>query len=172
VAGGLTVLEVTLRTGAALEAMQAIAAEVPEAVVAAGTVLTAQDLERSAAAGARFAFSPGLADFMLQAGPIPMVPGVATASELMKGLAAGLDSFKFFPAVAAGGVAALNGLQGPFADVVFCPTGGISLDNAASFLALPNVLCVGGSWLAPPNSVEAGDWAGIEGLARQAAGLR
>jgi 2-dehydro-3-deoxyphosphogluconate aldolase/(4S)-4-hydroxy-2-oxoglutarate aldolase len=171
-AGGLKVLEVTLRTGVALEAMRRIAAEVPDAVVAAGTVLTAKDLKRAAKAGARFAFSPGLADFMLEEGPIPMVPGVATASEVMKALAADLSILKFFPAAAAGGVAALKGLHGPFADVAFCPTGGIDAANAAQFLSLPNVLCVGGSWVAPAKLIEAGDWAAIEALARGATNLK
>ncbi len=171
-AGGLKVLEVTLRTGVALEAMRRIAAEVPDAVVAAGTVLTAKDLKRAAKAGARFAFSPGLADFMLEDGPIPMVPGVATASEVMKALAAELSILKFFPAAAAGGVAALKGLHGPFADVAFCPTGGIDASNAAQFLSLPNVLCVGGSWVAPAKLIEAADWAAIEALARDAVGLK
>ena len=172
VAGGLKVLEVTLRTPAALEAMQRIAAEVPEAVLAAGTVLSAGDLVRSAKAGARFAFSPGLADFMLEAGPIPILPGVATASELMQALERGLSTFKFFPAVPAGGVGALKALGGPFADVAFCPTGGIDAANAADFLALANVLCVGGSWVAPTKAIDAGDWTAIEGLAKAAADLR
>jgi 2-dehydro-3-deoxyphosphogluconate aldolase/(4S)-4-hydroxy-2-oxoglutarate aldolase len=172
VAGGLKVLEVTLRTAAALEAMHCIAGEVPEAIVAAGTVLTAKDLKRSAKAGARFAFSPGLADFMLEEGPIPILPGVATASEVMRAAAAGLSTFKFFPAVPAGGVGALKALHGPFADIAFCPTGGIDAGNAADFLALPNVLCVGGSWVAPAKAVEAGDWAAIEALARAAAALK
>jgi 2-dehydro-3-deoxyphosphogluconate aldolase/(4S)-4-hydroxy-2-oxoglutarate aldolase len=171
-AGGLKVLEVTLRTGVALEAMRRIVAEVPDAVVAAGTVLTAKDLKRAAKAGARFAFSPGLADFMLEDGPIPMVPGVATASEVMKALEADISILKFFPAAAAGGVGALKGLHGPFADVAFCPTGGIDAANAAQFLALPNVLCVGGSWVAPAKLIEAGDWAAIEALARDAADLK
>ena len=171
-AGGLKVLEVTLRTPAALEAITRIAAEVPEAILAAGTVLTSDDLERSAKAGARFAFSPGLADFMLEPHAIPILPGVATASEIMKGLQAGLDTFKFFPAVPAGGVGALKGFSGPFAGVAFCPTGGIGAANARDFLALPNVLCVGGSWVAPGEAVAAGDWGKIEGLAREAAGLR
>lgn len=172
VAGGLKVLEVTLRTAAALEAMHCISAEVPDAVVAAGTVLTAKDLKRSAKAGARFAFSPGLADFMLEAGPIPVLPGVATASEVMKALEAGCSTFKFFPAVPAGGVGALKAFHGPFADVAFCPTGGIDAANAAQFLALPNVLCVGGSWVAPAKAIEAGDWTQIEALARDAAALK
>lgn len=171
-AGGLKVLEVTLRTAAALEAMRSIAAELPEVVVAAGTVLNAKDLKRSAKAGARFAFSPGLADFMLEEGPIPIVPGVATASELMKAMEAGGSTFKFFPAVPAGGIGALRALAGPFADAAFCPTGGIDANNAAGFLALPNVLCVGGSWLAPASAVDAGDWTAVEALARAAAALK
>lgn len=172
VAGGLKVLEVTLRTPAALEAMARIATEVPEAVVSAGTVLTSDDLDRSAKAGARFAFSPGLTDFMLEPQSIPIVPGVATASEIMRGLAAGLDTFKFFPAVPAGGVGALKGFAGPFGGVVFCPTGGIGPGNAKDFLGLSNVLCVGGSWVAPADSIAAGQWDRIEALAREAAGLK
>lgn len=172
VAGGLKVLEVTLRTPAALEAMTRIAAEVPEAIVAAGTVLTTDDLARSAQAGARFAFSPGLADFMLEPGPIPILPGVATASEIMKGLQAGLDTFKFFPAVPAGGVGALKGFAGPFGGVAFCPTGGVGAANAKDFLALANVLCVGGSWVAPTEAIAAGDWDQIESLARTGSGLK
>lgn len=171
-AGGLKVLEVTLRTPAAVEAMIRIAAEVPDAVLAAGTVLSVGDMERSAKAGARFAFSPGLADFMLEPQALPILPGVATASEIMKGLEAGLDTFKFFPAAPAGGVGALRGFQGPFAGVAFCPTGGIGAANAQDFLALPNVLCVGGSWVAPTEAITAGDWAKIEGLSREAAQLR
>ncbi len=172
VAGGLKVLEVTLRTPLAVEAMARIAAEVPDAVLAAGTVLSVDDLERSAKAGARFAFSPGLADFMLEPQALPILPGVATASEIMKGLEAGLDTFKFFPAAPAGGVGALKGFHGPFAGVAFCPTGGIGAANARDYLALPNVLCVGGSWVAPTEAMAAGDWAQIEGLARAAARLR
>jgi 2-dehydro-3-deoxyphosphogluconate aldolase/(4S)-4-hydroxy-2-oxoglutarate aldolase len=172
VAGGLSVLEVTLRTAAAIEAMKRIAGEVPDALLAAGTVLSEDDVERSAKAGARFAFSPGLADFMLRPQALPILPGVATASEIMKGLSAGLDAFKFFPAVPAGGVGALKGFAGPFASVAFCPTGGIGAGNAKDFLALPNVLCVGGSWVAPPEAIAAGDWDRIESLAREAAGLK
>ena len=170
-AGGLRVLEVTLRTPAALEAMKRIAAEAPDAVVAAGTVLSPGDLDRAAKAGARLAFSPGLADFMLEPGPIPMLPGVATASEVMKALGAGIRTCKLFPAAQAGGVAMLKALHGPLPDVAFCPTGGIDQANAAQFLALPNVLCVGGSWVAPAKAIESGDWAGIERLARAAAAL-
>ena len=150
VKGGLTVLEVTLRTPAALEAMARIAGEVEDAVVAAGTVISPNDLHRAAKAGARFAFSPGLADFMLEEGPIPILPGVATASEVMKAMASGHSTFKFFPAVPAGGAGALKALAGPFAEVAFCPTGGVDAANAAQFLSLPNVLCVGGSGWPPP----------------------
>jgi 2-dehydro-3-deoxyphosphogluconate aldolase/(4S)-4-hydroxy-2-oxoglutarate aldolase len=171
VRGGLSVLEVTLRTPAALEAIARIAAEVPEAVVAAGTVLTPLDLEHAARAGARFAFSPGLADFMLEEGRIPILPGVATASEVMRGMIGNHRTFKFFPAVPAGGVGALKALHGPLPDIAFCPTGGVDAANAAQFLSLPNVLCVGGSWVAPAQAVEAGDWGAIEGLARDAAAL-
>jgi 2-dehydro-3-deoxyphosphogluconate aldolase/(4S)-4-hydroxy-2-oxoglutarate aldolase len=162
---------VTLRTPAALEAIRRISAEVPDAVAAAGTVLDAQDLRRAAEAGARFAFSPGLADFMLEEGPIPILPGVATPSEAMKAFAAGLDTLKFFPAVPAGGVAALKALYGPLPELRFCPTGGVDPINAADFLALPNVLCVGGSWVAPAKALEAGDWAAVEALAAKAAAL-
>jgi 2-dehydro-3-deoxyphosphogluconate aldolase/(4S)-4-hydroxy-2-oxoglutarate aldolase len=171
VAGGLKVLEVTLRTSAALEAMSRIAGEVPGAVVAAGTVVTAKDLKRSAKAGAEFAFSPGLADFMLEEGAIPILPGVATASEIMKATAKGLHTFKFFPAVPAGGVGAIKAFAGPFADVAFCPTGGVDAANAKAFLALDNVLCVGGSWVAPTKLIDSGDWAGVEALAAEAAKL-
>jgi 2-dehydro-3-deoxyphosphogluconate aldolase/(4S)-4-hydroxy-2-oxoglutarate aldolase len=171
VAGGLKVLEVTLRTPAALEAIRRITAEAPEAVVAAGTVLNAEGLKRAAEAGARFAFSPGLADFMLEQGPIPILPGVATPSEVMRALAAGITTMKFFPAVPAGGTAALGAFYGPFAEVCFCPTGGIDQTNAGDFLNLPNVLCVGGSWPAPAKAIEGRHWEGIEVLAAKAAAL-
>jgi len=171
VAGGLRVLEVTLRTPEALEAIRRIAAEVPEAVVAAGTVLTPDNLKRAAQAGAKFAFSPGLADFMLEEGPIPVLPGVATPSEVMRVLAAGITTMKFFPAVPAGGVPALKALHGPFPEARFCPTGGIDQANAGDFLNLPNVLCVGGSWPAPAKAIEGCHWEGIEGLAAKAAAL-
>jgi len=170
VAGGLRLLEVTLRTPAAFEAIARIAGEVEGAVAAAGTVLNVHDLERAAEAGAKLAFTPGLTDFVA-AGPIPVLPGVATASDIMRGLDLGLANFKFFPAVPAGGAPALTAFSGPFPDVMFCPTGGIDAHNAADFLALPNVLCVGGSWAAPRQSVRARDWALIEGLARRCAML-
>jgi 2-dehydro-3-deoxyphosphogluconate aldolase/(4S)-4-hydroxy-2-oxoglutarate aldolase len=171
VTGGLRVLEVTLRTPEALEAIRRITAEVPEAVVAAGTVLKAGDLQRAAEAGATFAFSPGLADFMLEDGPIPILPGVATPSEVMRVLDAGITTMKFFPAVPAGGVPALKALHGPLPEACFCPTGGIDQTNAGDFLNLPNVLCVGGSWPAPAKAIEGCHWEGIEVLAAKAAAL-
>jgi 2-dehydro-3-deoxyphosphogluconate aldolase/(4S)-4-hydroxy-2-oxoglutarate aldolase len=168
VAGGLRLVEITLRTPAALQAIERVANEVEGAVVAAGTVLNAQDVERAAKAGALMAFSPGIGDFARHA-PIPVCTGVASASEIMRGLEMELDTFKFFPAVPAGGPPALAAFAGPFPDVRFCPTGGIGPQNAPIFLAQGNVLCVGGSWVAPPPSVAARDWVTIESLARQAA---
>ena len=170
-AGGVRAVEITLRTPAALEAIRRAAERVPEAVVGAGTVLSERDLSAVADAGAAFAVSPGLTPALLQAArgsSVSLLPGVASASELMLGIEHGLDRFKFFPAEAAGGVPLLKGLGGPFAEMRFCPTGGISLENAATYLALPNVLCVGGSWVAPDKLIEAGDWEGIERLARTA----
>ena len=170
-AGGVRVLEVTLRTPRALAAIEAIAREAPDAIVGAGTVLTPRDLERAQRAGAGFAVSPGLTAPLIEAaaqGALPFLPGVATASELMRGLDAGLDHFKFFPAEAAGGAAVLKALRGPFADCRFCPTGGITAANAGAYLSLPNVACVGGGWLAPPEAIAAGDWARITELARAA----
>jgi 2-dehydro-3-deoxyphosphogluconate aldolase/(4S)-4-hydroxy-2-oxoglutarate aldolase len=166
--GGLTVLEVTLRTPAGLASIERIAAEVPEAVVGVGTVLSRKDLEASAGAGARFAVSPGLTDALAAPGPIPLLPGTATATEIMRAADAGLRYVKFFPAVPAGGVAALKAFAGPFPEMRFCPTGGVDASNAPDFLALANVICVGGSWIAPAAAVRAGDWAKIEGLARAA----
>lgn len=170
-AGGVKAVEITLRTPAGLEAIRRAAAAVPEAVVGAGTCLTARDLQAVAEAGAKFAVSPGATPALLDAaqdGPVPLLPGVATASELMAGLERGFDRFKLFPAAAAGGMAMLKGLGGPFPQAKFCPTGGVTLDNAADYLALPNVICVGGSWLAPDDRMAAGDWEGIEALARAA----
>jgi len=168
IAGGLRVLEITLRTPSALESIRRIAQELPEAVVAAGTVLSSGDQERAARAGARFAFSPGLLDFMLEEGPVPVIAGVATPSEAMRARERGLTTLKFFPAVPAGGAGMLKAIHGPLPDLVFCPTGGIDSKNAAEFLALPNVACVGGSWVAPAKAVQAGDWNSITGLARAA----
>ena len=175
VAGGLPVLEVTLRTAAALEGMRRIAAEVEGAVLGAGTVLAPADLEASAAAGCSFAISPGATPALYHAAdasPIAWLPAVATASEVMQGLAHGHQRFKFFPAVSSGGIPALKGFAGPFPQVRFCPTGGIDATSAPDFLALPNVGTVGGSWMLPKDAIVAGDWARIERLAREAVALR
>lgn len=175
VRGGIRVIEVTLRTPVALEAMARIARSVPEITVGAGTVLSGADLKASAEAGAAFAISPGATDALLNAGtsgPIPYLPAIATASELMAGLAAGFRCFKFFPAGAAGGIPMLNALGGPFPDARFCPTGGISQATVKSYLDLPNVLCAGGSWLTPAEAMKKQDWAQIESLAAKAAASR
>ena len=172
--GGLPVIEVTLRTATAMAAIKAMAEAVPDAVIGAGTVLGAAQMEQVKAAGGRFAVSPGATDRLYAAArdtDLPLLPGVATSSELMRGLEHGLDTFKFFPAVQAGGAAMLSAWNGPFGDVRFCPTGGISAQTAAQFLHLPNVLCVGGSWLTTRELLQARDWAGIERLAREAAVL-
>ena len=175
VAGGIRAIEITLRTGAALDAIQAISREVPDAIPGVGTALTGADVLAALEAGARFIVSPGATPALMDAAigsGLPFLPGVATASELMAGMAAGLSAFKFFPAAQAGGVEALKALAGPFPSARFCPTGGVSAANAATYLALPNVLCVGGSWIAPREAIAAGDFAKIEQLAREAAGLR
>jgi 2-dehydro-3-deoxyphosphogluconate aldolase / (4S)-4-hydroxy-2-oxoglutarate aldolase len=172
VAGGLRMLEVTLRTPAAEGAIRHIADEVEDAVVGAGTVLTPGDLERSAEAGARFAVSPGLASFARPEGHIHMLPGIATATELMAGLERGFTLFKFFPAVPAGGVEMLKSFAPVFPQARFCPTGGITAQNAAGFLALPNVICIGGSWVAPQALLRAGDWKPVTQLARSCQLLR
>ncbi len=175
VAGGIPTIEVTLRTPAALDAIRAIAAEVEGAVVGVGTVLGARDLHAAQQAGARFAVSPGVSPGLLDAADdsaLPLLPGAATASEVMRLLERGYTHLKFFPAVPAGGHKLLGAWASPLPQVRFCPTGGISLSSAVDFLDLPNVLCVGGSWLTPADKLAAGDWAGIELLAREAAGLR
>jgi len=175
VAGGLPVLEVTLRTPVALAALRRIAAEVEGVVLGAGTVLTAADLDAAAAAGCRFAISPGATPALYHAAaasPIAWLPGAATASEVMHGLAHGHQRFKFFPAIAAGGIGALQGFAGPFPQVRFCPTGGIDATSAPDFLALLTVGTVGGSWMLPKDAIANGDWARIERLAREAAALR
>ncbi|WP_448141543.1 bifunctional 4-hydroxy-2-oxoglutarate aldolase/2-dehydro-3-deoxy-phosphogluconate aldolase [Stenotrophomonas bentonitica] len=172
--GGLPVIEVTLRTAIAMDAIQAMVEAVPDAVVGAGTVLTAAQMERVKAVGGRFAVAPGATERLYAAAretDLPFLPGVATSSELMLGLEHGLDTFKFFPAVQAGGTAMLSAWNGPFGDVRFCPTGGISAQIARDFLHLPNVLCVGGSWLTTRALLQARDWAGIEELARASAAL-
>ena len=174
VAGGLRALEVTLRTAAALEAMRRIGEQVPQAVVGAGTVCSAHEFASVALAGARFAVSPGFAPDLARAARdsrLPLLPGVMTPGEILAAGAAGLDLLKFFPAGPAGGVKMLKALAGPFADVIFCPTGGIGADNAADYLALPNVLCVGGSWVAPAALINAGRWEEITALAAAAHAL-
>lgn len=175
VRGGLPVIEVTLRTPAALEAIRAIAREVPGAIVGAGTVLDAAQVDAVRAAGAAFGVSPGATPRLLAAitaNELPFLPGIATASELMAGLEAGLDTFKFFPAVPAGGVPMLSSFAGPFPQVRFCPTGGITPATAPDFLAQPNVICIGGSWLTPKGLLAQKDWSAIEHLARATASLR
>ena len=169
--GGLTVLEITLRTAAALGAIEAIAHDVPKAVIGAGTVMTPEDMKRARDAGARFAVSPGLTEQLARDATLPLLPGVATASEIMRGRELGFTRFKFFPAESSGGIAALKAFAGPFADIRFCPTGGISAQIAPDYLALGNVMCVGGSWMAPQSLIDACDWGGIAELAREAARL-
>lgn len=172
---GLPVLEVTLRTECALDAIARIAAEVPQACVGAGTVLSAGDLAAVERAGARFAISPGVTEALYDAGSaagIPLIPGIATAGELMRGLERGWRRFKFFPAEASGGIAALKGFAGPLPMARFCPTGGIDAAKAPAYLALPNVACVGGSWMLPADALAARDWTRIGDLAREAAALK
>ena len=171
VAGGVRVLEVTLRTPVAIEAIRMIAEEVPDAVVGAGTVATEDDLNAVVEAGGVFAISPGLTPALLSAaikGPIALIPGISTASELMFGMEYGLREFKFFPAEAAGGMKMIQSIGGPFPQATFCPTGGISPENYKEYLSLKNVACVGGSWLAPVDAMEKGDWQKITDLARKA----
>ncbi|MFJ4520081.1 bifunctional 4-hydroxy-2-oxoglutarate aldolase/2-dehydro-3-deoxy-phosphogluconate aldolase [Streptomyces sp. NPDC088810] len=175
VAGGLPAIEVTLRTPAALHAIRAIAEGVPEAVVGAGTVITPEQVGACTAAGARFLVSPGWTEALLAAmrgSGVPFLPGVSTTSEVVALLERGVREMKFFPAQAAGGTAYLRSLAGPLPQARFCPTGGIGPQTAPEYLALPNVGCVGGSWMIPAEAVAAGDWARIERLARAAAGLR
>jgi 2-dehydro-3-deoxyphosphogluconate aldolase / (4S)-4-hydroxy-2-oxoglutarate aldolase len=172
--GGLRVLEVTLRTEAALAAISAIARALPEAVVGAGTVLNADSYKRACDSGARFIVSPGLTEAIRDVEKkhtVPLLPGVVTASEIMRGLEAGFTHFKFFPAESSGGAAAVKAFAGPFAQVRFCPTGGVTPDNARDYLALKNVTCVGGTWLAPKQLVDSQDWAAITELASAAAAL-
>ncbi|MDO9249206.1 MAG: bifunctional 4-hydroxy-2-oxoglutarate aldolase/2-dehydro-3-deoxy-phosphogluconate aldolase [Phenylobacterium sp.] len=171
VAGGLYALEVTLRTPAALEAIRRIAGEVEGAVVGAGTITTASARQSVADAGAKFGVSPGLIEGEGFDGPVPLLPGIATATELMWGLRAGYTHFKLFPANIVGGVGALKAFASPFPQAMFCPTGGVSLENADDYLAQPNVICVGGSWVAPMDAVRAGDWGRITDLARAASQL-
>ena len=175
VAGGVKVLEVTMRSTVALQAIEAIARAVPEAIVGAGTIRSAADARAARNAGSAFGVSPGYTAAVGAACReigLPLLPGVATAGEVMAAQADGLSFLKFFPATAAGGIPMLKALAGPFPDVVFCPTGGITLQTAPQFLALPNVVVCGGSWLTPGEAVAAGDWGRIKQLARQAQALR
>ncbi len=174
VAGGIRVLEITLRTPAALDAITAAAASCPEAIVGAGTVLNATDAEEAARAGAQFAVSPGLTRELSQACAdlgLPLLPGAVTATEIMTALDLGHRALKFFPAATSGGAAALAALASPLPQAVFCPTGGISPDNARDYLALSNVRCVGGSWLTPAEAIEKEDWTRITQLAQAAVAL-
>jgi 2-dehydro-3-deoxyphosphogluconate aldolase/(4S)-4-hydroxy-2-oxoglutarate aldolase len=175
VAGDLPVIEMTLRTPVALEAIRAIAVAVPDAIVGAGTVTETAGFAAAAKAGARFAVSPGftpaLSAAARQAG-LPFLPGVMTSSEIIAALGAGHELLKFFPAEPAGGIAALKALAGPFPQVTFCPTGGIHAEQAKAYLALPNVIAVGGSWVTPQAAIDAGDWAQITRLAKEASTLK
>lgn len=170
-AGGLKVLEVTLRTPVAVDAIRLIAKEVPEVIVGAGTVINVNQLRDVIDAGAKFIISPGTTDNLLEevkTTEVPIIPGISTASELMMGLEYGLSEFKFFPAEASGGLQALRAISGPFKDLSFCPTGGISLRNYSDYLRLDNVKCVGGSWLTPNDTVQSRDWKHITHLAHSA----
>lgn len=174
-AGGIKVLEITLRSLSALESIRRISKEVPQAIVGAGTVRTPEDLAQAAAAGGQFAISPGLTPALAaaaQAGPIPLIPGIATASELMRAMEQGFTALKFFPAEAAGGVRMLKALHGPFPQISFCPTGGISSENCQEYLSLSCVACVGGSWIASLELIEQEDWDRIADLAAKAAALQ
>ncbi len=175
VKGGLPAIEITLRTAAALDAVRAVAAEVEGAFAGVGTVLGAAHLKQAQASGAVFAVCPGASPGLLDAAaqcPVPLLPGAATASEAMTLCERGYEILKFFPAGPAGGVAYLKSLAAPLPGIRFCPTGGVSLQNAPDYLTLGNVICVGGSWVAPQEAIAAGDWQRIEQLARQAAGLK
>lgn len=173
VAGGLPALEVTLRTPCALDAIRAMA-DIEGGVVGAGTLLTAADVKAAKAAGAKFGVSPGLTEALVKAcedEELPLLPGAVTASEVMRAMEWGYTCLKFFPAGTSGGAAAIKAIGAPLPQVSFCPTGGVSLSNAPDYLKLSNVMCAGGSWVAPDDKVQSGDWAGIEALAREAAAL-
>jgi 2-dehydro-3-deoxyphosphogluconate aldolase/(4S)-4-hydroxy-2-oxoglutarate aldolase len=174
VAGGLKVLEVTLRTEAAVEGIRQIIQHVPDAIVGTGTVCSEEQIKLSEDLGCQFMISPGATDKLLSIGSqssVPFLPGISTVSELMRGMEYGLENFKFFPAEAAGGAPVMKAMAGPFPNIKFCPTGGIGLGNAMDYLALPNVMCVGGSWIAKPNDIREKRWKEIEQLAREAAAL-
>ncbi|SMD08021.1 2-keto-3-deoxy-phosphogluconate aldolase [Fulvimarina manganoxydans] len=173
-AGGLKAIEVTMRTPAALDAIKAIVAEVPEAICGAGTILSPKHYEEASEAGSRFIVSPGATVELLDAakeGSVPLLPGAATPSELMAMIQEGYEVLKFFPAEQSGGVAYLKSLAPVFPNLRFCPTGGVSPTNVASYLTLPNVVCVGGSWVAPKEALSSGDWDAITKLAKEASGL-
>lgn len=175
VAGGVRVLELTLRTPVALQAIRAIAAEVEGAVVGAGTITRPEDIDECLRAGAVFGVSPGLTPVLAaaaRASALPLLPGVMTPSEVIAARAAGFQHLKLFPAQQAGGIGMLKAMGGPFPEMIFCPTGGITAATARDYLALPNVACVGGSWLAPRDAVAAGDWPAITRLARETQALR
>jgi 2-dehydro-3-deoxyphosphogluconate aldolase/(4S)-4-hydroxy-2-oxoglutarate aldolase len=174
-AGGLKVIEVTLRTKVAIEAVRAIAAEVPDCVLGVGTVVKAADITAAVAAGAKFLVSPGTPPELAAAladAAVPVLPGCATVSEAMALAARGFKVLKFFPAEASGGIAWLKSVAAPLAEAKFCPTGGIDVKNAKAYLSCPNVVAVGGSWVAPKDAIASGDWARITQLAREAAALR
>lgn len=169
-AGGINAVEITLRTKAGLDAIRAVKAELPDITVAAGTVIRPEEMVAVREAGADFAVSPGMTRHLVEAAAdlsLPYLPGIATPSEVLQGREMGLETFKLFPAVAVGGLALLKSLEQPLAGIKFCPTGGLNLENFTEFLALPNVVCVGGSWMSDAKLVEAGDWQAIEGMARE-----
>ncbi|TPI70138.1 2-dehydro-3-deoxy-phosphogluconate aldolase [Mesorhizobium sp. B3-1-3] len=173
--GGLPAIEITLRTADALEAIRRVAAEVEEAIVGAGTILDAKQFDEAARAGSKFIVSPGITSQLLDAAkgsPVPLLPGAITPGEIMAAREAGLRFLKFFPAEQSGGIASLKAFASPLADVKFCPTGGITARNAADYLSLSNVICVGGSWVAPDDLIKAGKWDEIEALAREASKLK
>jgi 2-dehydro-3-deoxyphosphogluconate aldolase/(4S)-4-hydroxy-2-oxoglutarate aldolase len=173
--GGLPAIEITLRTPVALDVIRRVAGEVEEAVVGAGTILNARQFDEAARAGSRFIVSPGIGHGVITAAAnsqVPLLPGAITPGEMMTALEAGLDFLKFFPAEQAGGMSFLKSLASPFPMLRFCPTGGIAANNASDYLGLPNVVCVGGSWVAPDKLIKGGQWAEIESLAREASKLR
>jgi 2-dehydro-3-deoxyphosphogluconate aldolase / (4S)-4-hydroxy-2-oxoglutarate aldolase len=175
VAGGVRVLEVTLRTAAGIDAIRAIARDVPDAIVGVGTLTAPEDFEAARSAGAKFGVSPGLTPALVQGAResgLALLPGVMTPSDVIAARSAGFRQLKLFPAQQAGGIGMLKAMSGPFPDVTFCPTGGVTEETAPEFLALPNVACVGGSWLTPKAAVQAGDWKQITQLAARAAALR
>ena len=175
VRGGIKVLEITMRTPVALDCVRAICADVPDAIVGVGTIVSTADLDAAVAAGAAFGVSPGATDALLAYAnekDFALLPGAMSPSDVMRALQHGYTALKLFPAQQAGGISMLKALGGPFPQILFCPTGGIDAKTAPDFLALKNVACVGGSWLAPAALVAAGDWAGIEALARAAAALK